>query len=239
MRGPDENGWASSAGAWLARMPEQGDFAREFILDAPMKERVRASGASSMLDVGCGDGRFCRMAASLGVAATGIDPVPDFVAHARSFHPEGTYVQGFPETLPFPDQSFDLVVFYMSLIDIDGFSDALTEATRVLSPSGRILIANLSSFATSNGTIGRITDTAGNSHFPLGDYLTPRPDWVAWDGLRVRNWHRPLSAYMAACLDLDLRLTLFSEPTPSGCSDEAAARYAGVPYCMVMEWQKL
>jgi len=67
------------------------------------------------LEVGCGDGRLLRHYAGLVGAAVGLDPDPDEVAFARSELPAARFVLGEAQTLPFPDQSFDLVVFAWSL----------------------------------------------------------------------------------------------------------------------------
>lgn len=238
MRDPDENGWVSSAAAWLDRMPDKGDFAREFILDDLMLKRVEKSAAKTMLDIGCGDGRFCRMVQRLGVRPTGMDPVERFIEYAQKNQPSARYVTGFAENLPFEDSEFDLVVFYLSLIDIDDIHAAINEAARVARSGGTILIANLTSFFTSNGTTGWIKGDDGREYHPLGNYLEEKADWVEWDGLRIRNWHRPLSAYMSACLDAGLQLTLFDEPFPTGGPPERVYRYHKTPFTMLMEWQK-
>lgn len=237
-RDPDENGWLSSSQAWLERMPERGDFAREYILDHPMRERARMLSADTMLDIGCGEGRFCRMAKDLGIKSTGIDPVEKFVQYARERDPDGQYVSGFAESLPFEDAEFDLAVFYLSLIDIDDMRLAIQEAARVIKPNGAILIANLTSFFTSNGTTGWIKDNEGRAHHPLGTYLEEKVDWFEWDGLRVRNWHRPLSAYMSTLLTAGLTLTYFDEPTPTGGPANRVRQYHQTPYTMIMEWRK-
>ncbi len=236
-RDPDENGWASSARAWIARSAEGGDFSRQHVLDHLMIER--AAGAKEALDVGCGEGRFCRMMAAQGICATGLDPVPAMIDAAQTLDPKGSYVQGFAENLPFADGCFDLVVAYLSLIDIDDPQAAIAEMARVLRPGGRILIANLSSFATSGAAMGRRTcrDT-GKEIRPLGRYLETRKEWFAWDGLRVRNWHRPLSHYMQWFLGAGLVLTHFDEPHPVSGPDDRIAAYQNMPYLMMMEWQK-
>ncbi|GFM33931.1 class I SAM-dependent methyltransferase [Desulfovibrio subterraneus] len=238
MRNPDENGWVSSSAAWLDRMPERGDFAREFILDTPMMDRVKKSGAATMLDVGCGDGRFCRMAERLGIITTGIDPVEDFLHYARQTDPCGRYLTGFAEDLPFGDAEFDLVVFYLTLIDINDVRAAIREAARVTKPKGTILVANLTSFYTSNGTTGWVEGADGREYHPLGNYLEERADWVEWDGLRIRNWHRPLCVYMSAFLDAGLQLTFYDEPAPSGGPQERISRYHMTPFTMMMEWRR-
>ena len=44
--------------------------------------------------------------------------------------------------------SFDLVVSYLTLVDIADFRTAIGEMTRVLKPGGALLIANLTGFTS-------------------------------------------------------------------------------------------
>ncbi|MGO1117565.1 class I SAM-dependent methyltransferase [Rhodovibrionaceae bacterium A322] len=203
-----------------------------------MVARVDRAHPKSLLDIGCGEGRFCRLLSGKGIERTGIDPVHPFIDLAAQKDPTGRYLTGFAETLPFAEESFDMVVFYLTLIDIDDLDRAFKEAARVLKPGGRILIANLSSFSTSNGTTDWITGSDGRSHYPLGDYLTEQKQWFEWDGLRVQNWHRPLSRYLGDLLSNGLTMTFFDEPQPVGCTTAQLEKYRANPFVMMMEWQK-
>lgn len=240
MRDPDENGWTFSAPAWIRRMGDTGDFSRQHVLDAPMMARVQVANPKRALDVGCGEGRFCRMLGHIGIQTVGVDPVEAMVQAARDQDHTGDYRLGFAEALPCNDQSFDLVVSYLSLIDIDDLEGAAFEMVRVLRPGGRLLIANLSSFSTSSALVGkRICQDTGEILRPLGRYLTEEKAWLEWDGLRIQNWHRPLSRYMSTFLSLGLNLRFFDEPKPCGGSAERLDAYDRMPYLMMMEWEKL
>lgn len=63
-------------------------------------------------------------------------------------------------------------------------------------------------------------------------------DWVEWRGIRIQNWHRPLSTYMSLLLGHGLTLRHFAEPAPYGGEPDKADRYRRVPYFLIMEWQK-
>jgi SAM-dependent methyltransferase len=232
-------GWTDSADAWIASQGERGDWSREFVLDAVMLSRVGARTCNRALDLGCGEGRFCRVLKALGIAAVGADPTEALLARARALDPDGDYHLAGAEMLPFPDRRFDLVVSYLSLIDIPDFRAGLRESARVLAPGGSLLIANLNSFTTAAGSNGWIEDEAGNAvYFPVDTYLEERADWVAWRGIRVRNWHRPFSAYVRELLSLGLELVFFDEPAPHGGPVDRAERYRRAPWFHVMEWRK-
>ncbi|MEM7490122.1 MAG: class I SAM-dependent methyltransferase [Pseudomonadota bacterium] len=238
-RDPDENGWQSSAPAWIEGMAEGGDFIRAHVLDGPMLARVRAIQPATALDVGCGEGRACRFLTGEGIAMTGLDPVPEMLAAARASDPASTYVQGFAEALPFPDATFDLVISYLSLIDIDDYRVAIAEMARVRASGGHLLMANLNGFATASDTAGirRCAETDEVLH-PLGRYLEERQTWFEWGGMRIRNWHRPLSHYMAAFLAQGLVLNTFQEPQPTGGPPDRIERYMELPSMVLMEWRK-
>lgn len=232
------NGWEESAAAWISTLGIEGDFARRFVLDAPMLERVQLSGAKTVLDVGCGEGRFCRMLATRGLSAVGIDPTESLIGQARRLHPDGDYRSAQAEHLPFEDEAFDLVVAYLSLIDIADAKAAIDEMNRVLRPGGHLLVANLTSFYSASNPIGWRKEADGSRHFVIDHYMGERSDWVGWRGLRILNWHRPLSTYMSLLLGTGLQLRHFDEPLPHGGGAEQADEFRRVPSFLIMDWEK-
>jgi len=235
----DRNGgWTDSAAAWIADMAETGDWGRRAGLDGPMLARVRLSGAKTALDVGCGEGRFCRMLRAEGIAATGIDPTEALIEHARARDPQGDYRIASAEDLPFADASFDLAVAYLSLIDIPDIGTAIAEMARVLKPGGRLLIANLNSFNTAGLEIGWTHDAKGRPMYGLDRYLEERAVWCEWRGIRVQNWHRPLGRYMRLLLEAGLTMTWFEEPEPTEGDAAAVEKYRRAPWFLVTEWGK-
>jgi SAM-dependent methyltransferase len=232
------DGWDASAAAWIAAMGQRGDYGRRFVLDAPMLERIGLRAPASALDVGCGEGRFCRMLRARGIRAVGIDPTVALLARARTLDSQGDYRIGRAEALDFPDGTFDLVVSYLTLIDIPDIERAIAEMARVLRPGGALLIANLTSFITASvdGRWKRGED--GEPMFRIDHYLDERASWACWDDIRIKNWHRPLSRYMALLLRQGLILRHFDEPASSGDDSEKDARNARVPWFLIMEWEK-
>lgn len=233
-------GWDMSAAAWIASQGECGDFTREFVLDPVMVGRVAGRGFRTALDVGCGEGRFCRVLRQLDVEPVGIDPTEALITRAQERDPDGTYLRAVAEALPFRPQSFDLVVSYLTLIDITDFEAAIAEMGRVLKPGGTLLIANLNSFVTANPNgSGWVRDAEGRClHYAVERYLDTYASWLSWKGIEIENWHRPLSAYMHALLAEGLQLVAYDEPAPVGGPEDWTERYRRVPYAHVMEWRK-
>lgn len=235
-------GWEQSAPGWIAALGTEGDATRRHVLDAPMCAALPARGAA--LDLGCGEGRFCRLMAARGLQTTGRDPTAALLQTARARDPAGRYDLGTAEALPYDDAEFDAVVFYLSLINIPDFRAAISEGARVLRPGGRMLIANLTPHATA-----RPRDWAGEgSHWvydgdrprylACDDIQRQRRITTAWGEIRVENHHRPLSAYMTALLEAGLCLTQFTDPPFTGPDGETKDKFTRMPWAFMMVWAK-
>lgn len=231
------DGWTESAQAWIVEQGEDGDYGRRAVLDAPMLARIEGRGFARALDVGCGEGRFCRIMQRCGIWTTGVDPTEALVARARQLDPAGDYRIGRAETIA-GDASFDLVVSYLTLIDIADPATAIANMAAALRPGGTLLIANLNSFNTAGMPDGWRRDGDGAVRFSIDHYLDERPVWLTWRGIRIQNWHRPLSTYMTLLLNQGLQLRLFAEPEPTIGDPNQIDRHRRVPYFHIMEWQK-
>lgn len=233
------NGWEESADAWIEAQDEGGDWSRQFVLDPVMLQRVDARSYVRALDVGCGEGRFCRLLEQRGITVTGLDPTQRLIDEAVRRDPHGDYRNGVAESLPFAEDSFDLVISYLSLIDIEDYRTAIKEMARVLAPGGTLLIANLAGHATANPDGRWLKDIINRKvTFRIDEYLTEQARWAAWGGIRIKNWHRPLSAYMRVLLAEDLTLVFFDEPPAVGGSAAKADAQQRVPLFVIMEWKK-
>src|SRR4051812_23400902 len=122
----DPSRWTQSAQAWINCI-DTFDLARQVLLDKPMIRLCGRLEGSSVLDIGCGEGRFCRMLSERGAKPIGLDPTPALLDTAKSRDPKGAYVLGSGEDLPFENASFDVAVFYLTLIDIPDFRKAIAE----------------------------------------------------------------------------------------------------------------
>src|SRR6187549_508208 len=133
----------------LARVP---DTAVESFAGVANPWRLgRLQPGERVLDLGSGAGTDSLVAAQMvgpSGSVTGIDMTPQMLAKARgaaeqmgAAHVE--FVEGEVERLPFPDASFDVVISN-GVIDLIPDKDAVfAEIFRVLTPGGRIQIADV------------------------------------------------------------------------------------------------
>lgn len=104
-------------------------------------EDVEIAGGTRLLDVGCGPGLFLRLAAQKGASVTGMDAAAPFIEIARERLPDADLTVGEMESLPYPDDSFDVVTGFNSFQFAADPAHALGEAGRVARTGAPILIA--------------------------------------------------------------------------------------------------
>jgi SAM-dependent methyltransferase len=127
---------------------------------ANLIERGRLTGDSRVLEVGCGTGNYISaIFERLGCRCGGLDPSVGMLATARERAPEIVFLQGKAESLPFDDQSLDLVFSVDVIHHVGDRSAFFREAMRVLTPGGRICTAT-----DSEADIARRRPLS--SHFP-------------------------------------------------------------------------
>jgi ubiquinone/menaquinone biosynthesis C-methylase UbiE len=110
-----------------------------------------------VLDVGCGSGIQILLYRSLGAEVTGADPSPDMVALTAERTPGVPLIIAKGESLPFADDTFELVSIITVLDFCDDPAALLREARRVT--RGRIIIAVLNAWSV-QGLISRLKELA-------------------------------------------------------------------------------
>ncbi|MFG1890572.1 class I SAM-dependent methyltransferase [Micromonospora sp. NPDC049051] len=104
--------------------------------------RHLAARPGPVLDLGCGPGHLTDHLRSLGVDATGIELVPEFIAHAQAAHPGGRYRLGSMTDLGVADHSIAGILAWYSTIhlppqDLDG---VLAGFRRAMAPGGTLVL---------------------------------------------------------------------------------------------------
>ncbi|WP_345751870.1 class I SAM-dependent methyltransferase [Microbacterium rhizophilus] len=95
-----------------------------------------------VVDLGCGPGQWTDFLHAHGAEISGVDPTPEFVAIARSRHPQLEFRAGDARRLDLPGGSVAGVLAWYSLIHLapDELTAALAEIARVLRPGGALLV---------------------------------------------------------------------------------------------------
>ena len=103
--------------------------------DAALVRRHLTGLSGPVLDLGCGPGHWTGYLHSLGADVTGVDMVPEFVAHARANHPGPEFRLGSMTELDAPEQSVAGILAWYSTIHLPP-----PELDRVLATFHRLLV---------------------------------------------------------------------------------------------------
>lgn len=101
-----------------------------------------ATPGSSLLDVGCGTGRWLRRGGDLGFLTFGVDATIGMLHIARSKGTKAPLATGLAQNLPFADAVFDCLsdITVVQHIPYELQSMAIKEMVRVLKPGGRMIL---------------------------------------------------------------------------------------------------
>ena len=116
-----------------------GPFAEDLIAEAALRPGER------VLDVACGTGVVARLAAERvgpGGTVAALDLNPAMLSVARSIPSTGAAIRWYEtsaESIPLPDDAFDVVLCQLGLQFVADKGAALREMRRVLAPGGRVL----------------------------------------------------------------------------------------------------
>ena len=206
--------WTEAAQDWI----ETDQSIRTGFLDSWMLDALGDVSGKSVIDIGCGEGRFRRLLSDLGAVVTGIDLTEPLTERARELGSDKeTYLQGDAENLEgMADNSFDLAVSYIVLVDLLDYRRSIREAYRVLRPGGRFVVCNVHPMRTaSNNIVGWVRDSSGKLFYPVDNYTEEGPREFKWWGGPFINMHRTISSYVSAFLDAGFALEGLREPIPS------------------------
>lgn len=182
--------------------------------------------ANRTLEVGCGEGRVSRDLAARGHNVTAVDASPTLIRLAHDADPKSAYLQSDAAALPFAAGSFDLVVFYNSLMDVDDMEGSVREAARALRHGGVLCACITHPMADA----GHFASREPDSHFVIeGGYLGERR-WfegeIERDGLHMnfKGWAYSLEAYFMALEKAGFLIQAVREPR---VPHEAIDRFPG------------
>lgn len=119
-----------------------GSSERVHTEDLAFIARHLAARPGPVLDLGCGPGHLTGYLRSLGVDATGIDIVPEFIAHAQTVHPGGRYRLGSMDAHAAADHSIAGILAWYSLIHLPPprLDGVLAGFRRALAPAGMLVL---------------------------------------------------------------------------------------------------
>ncbi|TLS44395.1 class I SAM-dependent methyltransferase [Streptomyces montanus] len=189
-------GTISAADVYQAWAPHYDAPGNQMIdIEEPVLRRILDGlPVGTALDAACGTGRHTTYLHELGHHVIGFDSSPEMLAQARKRLPDVDFHEADLHRLPLPDNAVDTVVCALALTHVPELAPVLAEFARVLRPGGNLVISD------AHLLVSYLRPTLARRPGPDG-----RPCLLA-------EYHRPLSAYLAAALPLGFQVRHCEEP---------------------------
>ena len=127
--------WGARARDWAEIEDENSRPLFEAVFDA-----TGVGAGTRLLDVGCGSGLACAIAAGRGAEVSGLDASPGLLEIARERAPAADFRPGDMASLPWDDDTFDVVTYMNTFFFASDRETTLGEAGRVARRGGRVAI---------------------------------------------------------------------------------------------------
>jgi ArsR family transcriptional regulator len=181
---------AERAQAYFSRNAAEWDELRRLHaadeeVDAAVIRLLGNQPIDSLLDLGTGTGRILELLSGLYRRAIGVDASRDMLSVARANLDKSRITKATVRhadilNLPFEGQDFDLVTIHQVLHFFDQPEIAIAEASRMLRPSGRLVVIDLAPH-----TLEYLRDE--HAHVRLGFSHQAMSDWLRKAGLDVEQ----------------------------------------------------
>jgi ubiquinone/menaquinone biosynthesis C-methylase UbiE len=243
----DIRAWNKTAASWADFVRSDKDYYAGYVHGPALMRRVGHVDDLRVLDLGCGEGRWSRVLADKGASVVGVDGSADMIRFAIESERDDRlgieYKRADLRKLPFEDESFDLVVSAMVLMDVADLVGVLREARRVLQCDGRLVASVTHPIMGVNRSdwlrirdekIGRL----------IRDYFREGRERLDWGMRRLDTpfstytYHRTLSTVFSSFVKAGFMVTALDEVRPTAaaareCPDVADALIA--PFFIVFE----
>lgn len=206
-------GWNKVAKSYDRHVGESGSDYHQNIIIPKALEMLKPRKGEKILDIGCGQGVFCRRLADLGVFASGVDSSEELIKLARQrssnkikfFLTDASDLSRLPET-------YDAATFILSLQNMENVNAVIKQASQVLNAGGRMLITlNHPCFRIPRQSgwgfdekrklqYRRVDSYMSEMKVPIKMHPGHDPEAITW------SYHRPLSFYIRALCESGLLL---------------------------------
>ena len=196
--------WEQQAEAWIAWARDYESDHVFWRFNLPRFLEIVPAPGRLTVDLGCGEGRMCRELQHAGHTVVGVDASPTMAEAARTAEPPMQVLVADAAEVPLDDGVADLVVAFMSLMDVDDLDGVVAEAARLLEPGGRLCFA--------------VVHPSKSVEDARGDYFTQAPYTMTTQGpdrsMTFHSMHHPLSAFARAFERAGLLVETLREPVP-------------------------
>ena len=239
--------WDDASDSWVDFVRIGKDWTRNEMNNPAMFKMLGDIQDKKILDLGCGEGYNTRIMARKGANLIGIDFSEKMIKLA--IEEENNEKLGIKYIISnandlkmFESHSFDIITSFLALQDIEDYSGAILEASRILKNSGRFVFvithpcfeARLKGDEIVSGWVYETKDetkldetriysdpTREAKYFRIDEYFESHSDQLEWNMERLKKpfvttaFHRTLTDYFIALHNAGLLVSRIDEPKPT------------------------
>jgi ubiquinone/menaquinone biosynthesis C-methylase UbiE len=133
-----DTSWDQQAYWYDKIVGEEGSYYHKEVIVPTLLEEIGNIKNKKILDMGCGQGFFCRILKSKGANVVGIDLSKNLIDLAKKYSSDIEYYVANAEDLSLlKNEDFDLIVSILSLGNIKNLQKVFSEVHRLLKPKGK------------------------------------------------------------------------------------------------------
>lgn len=217
-----ETGWDKVAGWYDRHVTEASDHHRDIIIPGALKLLDPKKG-EKIIDVGCGQGVFCRELAVMGAQVVGIDASKKLIDLAKKRSGEKFNIHyrvadaGDIEGIQ--DSTFDAACSILAIQNMENLDAVAKETARVLKKNGRLIwVLNHPCFRIPRQSGWGFDEKRKLQYRRIDRYMTEMKIPIQMHpgsapGVHTWTFHRPLSAYFDRLGSLGFAVTKLEEWT--------------------------
>jgi len=247
MKDSSTQSWDRIAEDWIAHA-DSNDYRNIFLIPHTLT-LLGEIAEKEILDVGCGEGGYTRILASRGSHVTGIDGSARLIDIAKQRAEKENLtivykVRNANSLYDLEEESFDIVLAAMSLMDVEDYSGTVAEIYRVLRKGGELLMSISHPCFTGRGSGWWRNADGVIDHYAVSNYANRE----VWEEFITNKFagavlfrHMPLGDFISPLLALGFKLVLFQEPAPTAemiLQSERLKRLNSIPLFLFMKWLK-
>jgi SAM-dependent methyltransferase len=199
--------WGNAPQSDAERHGDEGDFARQHLLNPALFTLLGDVNGKQILDAGCGQGYLCRMLAKRGAIVTGVEPAEVWYRYSVKREQNEplsiTYIQEDLSTFTTHTNTFDIGVANMVFMDIPDYETATHNCITSLKQGGTFI------FSVTHPCFEEAASEWNKKRYvAVQNYLN---GYTTKSGYGYA-FHRPLSSYLNLVIREGCSITRVVEP---------------------------
>lgn len=258
--------WNQASKSWIEFLREGKDYFRDEMNNPAMFQILGNMQGKRILDLACGEGYNSRIMNRLGASVVGIDISDKLIKFAIEQENKDKmgidyHVLDATNLEIFKDNSFDIVVCFMALMDIEKYQETILEVSRILKIHGHFIFGIphpcFELRVQDDDFIGgweykeetEKKDPENALYYKVDRYFdSQKEEIIPWKMERLKEpfttiaFHRTLTEYSEAIYKAKLMISRIKEPTPTKKGIEIFPLLKGclrIPHSIIIECIKL